>query len=55
MGRSILSPINYCLRQSQTFSGTTNVVTNMATPEQKPYLDSMKSAADKFSFRWSAD
>lgn len=57
----IFSPQNWLkgkgsVSDEQLVAGTiVNIVTNMATPEQKPYLDSMKSAADKFSFRWSAD
>lgn len=57
----IFSPQNWLkgkgsVSDEQLVAGTiVNVVTNMATPEQKPYLDSMKTAADKFSFRWSAD
>jgi len=57
----IFSPQNWLkgkgsVSDEQLVAGTiANVVTNMATPEQKLYIDSMKIAADKFSFRWSAD
>lgn len=57
----IFSPQNWLKGKSsvsdeQLVAGTiANVVCNMATPDQKPYVDSMKTAADHFSFRWSAD
>ena len=57
----IFSPQNWLKGKSsvsdeQLVAGTiVNIVQNMATTEQKPFIDCLRIAADKFSFRWSAD